>query len=70
MRIREGLLPRATILRESDYLLGAHDQFRVDALRYRLKEGGPFLDDQDNVAAPPLVAIADLERASQALAAC
>lgn len=65
--IRDGVLPKGTILRESDYLLGVHDQYRVGALRYRLNDEGAFLDDQDNVAAPPFVAIADLERASQAL---
>lgn len=40
--IREGLVPKGTILRESDYLLGVHDQYRVGALRYRLSEEGLF----------------------------
>lgn len=65
--IRDGLAPKGTILRESDYLLGVHDQYRVGALRYRLNDEGAFLDNQDDIAAPPLIALADLERASQAL---
>lgn len=65
--IRDGYAAQGTILRESDFLLGVHDQYRVGALRYRLNEEGAFLDDQDNVAAPPFVEIADLERASRAL---
>lgn len=65
--IRDGLAPKGTILRESDYLLGVHDQYRVGALRYRLNGERAFLDDQHDVAAPPFVAIADLERASRAL---
>jgi serine/threonine-protein kinase HipA len=65
--IRDGLVPKGIILRESDYLLGVHDQYRVGALRYRLDDDEAFLDNQDSVAAPPLVAMADLERASRAL---
>lgn len=65
--IRDGLAAKGTLLRESDYLLGVHDQYRVGALRYRLGEQGAFLDDQHDFAAPPLVAIAELERASQAI---
>lgn len=65
--IRDGFAPKGTLLRESDYLLGVHDQYRVGALRYRINDQEAFLDDQNNVAAPPFVAIADLERASRAL---
>ena len=65
--IRDGLAPKGSILRESDYLLGVHDQYRVGALRYRPHGEGAFLDNTDNVAAPPFVAITELERASQAL---
>ncbi|MEN0105574.1 MAG: HipA domain-containing protein [Pseudomonas sp.] len=65
--IRDGLASASTILRESDYLLGVHDQYRVGALRYRLHDEETFLDDHHTIAAPPFVAIAELERASQAL---
>lgn len=65
--IRDGLQPQGTRLRESDYLLGVHDQFRVGGLRYRLDDEGAFLDAQDDVAAPPFVQLGDLELASREL---
>lgn len=65
--IREGALPSGTRLHESDYLLGVHDHYRAGALRFRLNDEGSFLDDRDNIAAPPFVALRDLERASLAL---
>lgn len=36
---------RAKSLNETDYLLGAHDSFRMGALRFRTSPTGPFLDD-------------------------
>ncbi|WP_022963937.1 hypothetical protein [Halopseudomonas pelagia] len=56
----------------SEYPSGGRDMFGVfgDSCpdRWgRLTEAGPFLDDQNNGAAPPFVAIADIERASRAL---
>jgi len=65
--IREGLSPANKRLGESDFLLGVHDLYRVGALRYRLNDEGPFLDDQHNVAAPPFIEIHALERASREL---
>src|SRR6266545_8346249 len=40
-------------LYESDYLLGVHDAFRAGALRFRLDDAGEFLDNREDVAAPP-----------------
>lgn len=51
-------------LMESDYLLGVYDGHRMGALRFRLSEGGPFLDDQADIAAPPWTKLRDLECAS------
>jgi serine/threonine-protein kinase HipA len=65
--VREGLRPKGTKLYESDYLLGVHDQYRVGAIRYKLDNEGSFLDDRDNVAAPPFVELRALEQASRAL---
>lgn len=51
-------------LMESDYLLGVYDGHRMGALRFRLSEDGPFLDDQADMAAPPWTKLRDLEYAS------
>jgi serine/threonine-protein kinase HipA len=64
---RVGLVPRNARLGESDYLLGVHDMFRSGALRYKIAENGPFLDDRDGDAAPSFVRLRELEAASRAL---
>lgn len=51
-------------LMESDYLLGVYDGHRMGALRFRLSENDPFLDDQADIAAPPWTKLRDLEYAS------
>lgn len=51
-------------LLESDYLLGVYDGHRMGALRFRLSDDGPFLDDQEDMAAPPWTKLRDLEYAS------
>lgn len=51
-------------LLESDYLLGVYDGHRMGALRFRLFEDGPFLDDKADMAAPPWAKLRDLEYAS------
>jgi serine/threonine-protein kinase HipA len=66
---RGGLAPKDAYLVESDYLLGVHDSFRVGALRFKLSEEGPFLDNDDDRAAPPLTRLRELEQASEALEA-
>lgn len=51
-------------LLESDYLLGVYDGHRMGALRFRLSENGPFLDDQSDMAAPSWTELRNLEYAS------
>jgi serine/threonine-protein kinase HipA len=50
-------------LSELDYLLGVYDGHRLGALRFRI-DGGPFLDDDARLAAPPWTSLRELERAS------
>lgn len=54
-------------LTEWDYLLGVHDLCRMGALRYRANETGPFLDNDQHLAAPPVTSLRELEAASLAL---
>lgn len=49
---------------ESDYLLGVYDLYRMGALRFRLSEDGPFLDDEKDMTAPPFTSLRTLEEAS------
>lgn len=51
-------------MRQSDYLLGVYDFHRMGALRFRLPENEPFLDNQADMAAPPWTKLRDLEYAS------
>jgi len=67
MHRREALVARVEgreerRLLESDYLLGVHDGHRMGALRFRLD--GAFLDDNDELAAPPWTSLRELEHAS------
>lgn len=49
---------------ESDFLLGVFDGQRMGALRFKLDEAGPFLDDNNKLASPPWASLKDLEYAS------
>jgi serine/threonine-protein kinase HipA len=51
-------------LQESDYLLGVYDGHRMGALRFRLSDDGPFLDNNTDMASPPWARLRDLEYAS------
>ena len=51
-------------LKESDYLLGVFDGFRMGALRFKLEDEGSFLDDNRNRPAPPFTSLRELEQAS------
>jgi serine/threonine-protein kinase HipA len=51
-------------LYEEDYLLGVYDAHRMGALRFKLQEEGPFLNDNEGLAAPPWTSIRELEFAS------
>jgi serine/threonine-protein kinase HipA len=49
---------------EEDYLLGVYDAYRMGALRFKLMEEGPFLNDNKGFAAPPWTSLRELEAAS------
>jgi serine/threonine-protein kinase HipA len=51
-------------LMESDFLLGVYDSHRMGALRFKLDDKGPFLNDNKQMAAPPWTSLRELEHAS------
>ncbi|MHC8509307.1 MAG: type II toxin-antitoxin system HipA family toxin [Rhodospirillales bacterium] len=55
--------PRA--LFEADYLLGVNDESRQGALRFRLKQDGPFLAPDDAQRIPPLIELPRLLSAAE-----
>jgi serine/threonine-protein kinase HipA len=59
---QEGRKPRT--LMESDYLMGVSDRYRMGGLRFKLTEDGPFLDNNDAMAVPPMTSLRTLEEAS------
>lgn len=61
---KEGRKPKQ--LSETDYLIGVHDEGRMGAIRFSLQAGGPFLSCDSDMAAPPWVALRELEAASLA----
>lgn len=70
MKRREAILARQQdrrprVLGEIDYLLGVHDFHRQGALRFRREIDGPFLDDNDKFAAPPMTSLRELAFAAQ-----
>jgi serine/threonine-protein kinase HipA len=54
--------PRA--LTEWDFLLGVHDETRLGALRLRPSPDQPFIDCDEQLAAPPIVQLSELQAAS------
>lgn len=69
MRRREAALARIDkraeqTLFETDYLLGVYDGHRMGALRLKLEENGPFLNDNKNLATPPWTSLKELEQIS------
>ena len=69
MRRREAALARTDEreeqkLFETDYLLGVYDGHRMGALRFKLEEGGPFLNDYKYMASPPWTSLRELEQIS------
>lgn len=63
VRAKEEGRSRRTMM-ESDFLLGVHDETRMGALRFKTAENGPFLDDEPDCSAPPLVSLQELQEAS------
>src|SRR5436190_1067164 len=48
-------------LYDIDFLLGVYDESRMGALRFKLDQGGPFLDNDPNAATPPWYSIRELQ---------
>lgn len=48
----------------SNYLLGVFDAYRMGAIRFRLSDNTPFLDDQAGMTVPQWARLRDLEYAS------
>lgn len=49
---------------ETDYLLGVFDGHRMGALRFKLDQDGPFLNDNRELASPPWASLKELEQIS------
>ncbi len=60
----QGTVPR--MLRETDFLLGVHDQQRMGGLRFRIsgESEEPFLSDRDGENVPPWTRLRELEQAA------
>ena len=72
MKRREAVFARQEdrkpkVLNESDYLLGVHDRYRMGALRFKLDIDGDFLDNNEQLAAPPITSLREIEHAVQQL---
>lgn len=68
MKRREAVIARQqgrkpNVLNESDYLLGVHDKYRMGALRFKLDFNGDFLGNNEQLAAPPVASLRELEHA-------
>src|SRR5665213_2036510 len=69
MQRREAIIAKneerkAKTLLESDYLLGVFDAHRMGALRFKLPEDGPYLNDNKVMASTPFSSLRELEQAS------
>jgi len=69
MRRREAAIARTEKrveqkLFETDYLLGVYDGHRMGAIRFKLEEKGPFLNDNKDMASPPWTSLRELEQIS------
>ena len=51
------------MLFETDFLLGVFDGHRMGAVRFKLGEDGPFMNDQKKMATPPWTSLRELEHA-------
>ena len=70
MKRREAVIARQqdrkpNTLFEIDYLLGVHDMYRMGALRFKLELDGVFLDNNNQLSAPPITSLPELENAAQ-----
>jgi serine/threonine-protein kinase HipA len=53
-------IPTATLY-DIDFLLGVYDPSRMGALRFKLDQNGPFLDNNDEYPTPPWSSIRELQ---------
>ncbi len=65
MKRREAVIARQQqrkprVLNESDYLLGVHDMHRMGALRFKVDVDGDFLDNNEQLIAPPITSLREL----------
>jgi serine/threonine-protein kinase HipA len=72
LRRREAAMARAEQrpernLFETDFLLGVYDGHRMGGLRFKVQPEGPFLDDNQQFAAPPWTSLRQLESISMKL---
>lgn len=54
-------------LYDIDFLLGVYDECRMGALRFKLDDKGPFLDNSQDTRTPPLSSIRELQQAARIL---
>lgn len=59
----------APTLYDIDFLLGVYDPSRMGALRFKLDQDGPFLDDNNEYPTPPWSSIRELQYAADQLEA-
>ncbi|MFN7921305.1 MAG: type II toxin-antitoxin system HipA family toxin [Bryobacteraceae bacterium] len=69
MQRRENIRARrekrpARSLTDWDFLLGVHDEVRMGALRFQDPATGRWVDSDDELAAPPITSLGDLQAAS------
>jgi len=69
MKRREAIVARQegrrpAVLTEVDYLLGVHDLYRMGAMRFNLEPDGPFLNNDNRLAVPPISSLRELEHAA------
>ncbi|KZZ37877.1 MULTISPECIES: type II toxin-antitoxin system HipA family toxin [unclassified Oleiphilus] len=69
MKRREAIVARQEdrkprVFHEIDYLLGVHDLYRQGALRFKTDPNGEFLDNDEELAAPPISSLRELEHAA------
>ncbi len=54
----------APVLYDIDFLLGVYDETRMGALRFKLEEDGPFLDNNNKTPTPPWSSLGELQQAA------
>jgi len=55
------------VLYDIDFLLGVYDETRMGALRFKLDNDGPFLDNNQGMPTPPWASIRELQHAAEVL---